>query len=108
FNADLLLQGIESFWVGMVVFAGTTVGALAFTNAVQGWGITANKWFEFPLFLLASGLFFLPNVFAEAIGLDLDMRHLLYLAGGALYALTFMIQKLRSRGTTEEIDLQEV
>ena len=108
FNADLLLEGIQSFWLGIVIFGGTTVGALAFTNAVQGFGIAANKWFEMPLFLLASALFFLPNVFAGLIGLDLEMRHLLYLAGGALYAMTFMLQKLRTRGAPEEIDLQEV
>ncbi|MFP4329923.1 MAG: TRAP transporter permease [Alkalispirochaetaceae bacterium] len=108
FNADLLLEGVTSFWVGIVIFVGTTFGALAFTNAVQGWGIVENRWFEFPLFLLASTIFFLPNVVAGVIGLDFELRHLIYFAGGAVYALTFLLQKLRSRGSGGAVDLQEV
>ena len=95
FNSELLLQGIDSFWHSMLIFAAATIGALSFTSAVQGWGIRKNRWFEIPLFLIASALLFLPAHGAQVLGIDFELRYICYALGAALFASTLFVQRLR-------------
>lgn len=95
FNPMVLLIGVDRWGPGLLIFAATVLGMLAFTNAVQGWGIVRNKWYDMPLFLSASALFFVPNVIVEVLGIQLLHYGWLYLAGVVLYFSTFILQKGR-------------
>jgi len=95
FNPMLLLIGSEGWLQGLMVFATAVLGMLAFTNAVQGWALARNKWFEIPLFLVASGLFFLPNVVVDFFGLEPGLYIYVYPVGLLVYVLAFGVQKFR-------------
>ncbi|MEX2442040.1 MAG: TRAP transporter permease [Alkalispirochaeta sp.] len=95
FNPMLLLVGSEGWPQGMLIFASAVGGVLAFTNAVQGWALTSNSWFEVPLFLLASALFFIPNVFVDMIGFPETSYYLAYPVAIAVYMLAFGSQTVR-------------
>ncbi|MFP4364564.1 MAG: TRAP transporter permease [Spirochaetia bacterium] len=97
FNAELLLVGVQNFWQGLLIFFTATLGTLAFTNAVQGWGIIRNAWWDAPLFLGASLMFFLPGPAAGLFGMPFEMRYLMYIAGALLYAATFLQQHFRQK-----------
>ncbi|MCG8479869.1 MAG: TRAP transporter permease [Spirochaetales bacterium] len=103
FNPMLLLIGSEGWLQGITVFVSAAGGMLAFTNAVQGWALTSNKWFEVPVFLLAAGLFFLPNVFVSITGIDPSRYYLAYPLAIVAYALAFGSQKLRLRLQAREV-----
>lgn len=95
FNPMVLLIGVDRWGPGLVIFAATILGMLAFTNAVQGWGIVRNSWYDIPLFLSAAALFFVPNVIVDLLGFDTLHYGWLYLAGIAVYFSTFLLQKGR-------------
>jgi len=95
FNPMLLLVGVQGWIPGLMIFATATLGTLAFTNAVQGWALVRNKWYELPVFLAAAGLLYLPNVVAEFLGIDPGRYYLVYPLGIVVYLLAFGIQKLR-------------
>lgn len=97
FNPMLLLVGSHGWLQGMYVFTTAVFGVLAFTNAVQGWFLTANKWYEVPIFLFASALFFLPNVFNDLFALGPVAYYLWFPVGIAVYAGAWGIQKIRIR-----------
>ncbi len=97
FNPMLLLVGSEGWFQGIYVFITAVFGVLAFTNAVQGWFLTSNRWYEIPIFLLASGLFFLPNVVSDWLSLGPVATYALLPVGIAVYALAWGLQKLRLR-----------
>jgi TRAP transporter 4TM/12TM fusion protein len=98
FNSELILHGINSLPQALLIFAAAAIGALAFANAVQGWFIIKNRWYETPLFLLASLIFFYPAVLTRILSLPHSSRYYMYLVGGLVYSLAYLIQKLRSRG----------
>ncbi len=62
---------------------------------MQGWFITRNKWYEIPLFLIASLILFWPAVVTKIFNLDDSLRYYMYIVGIAIYALSYLIQKLR-------------
>jgi len=95
FNAELILHGINNWPQAMLIFIMAIFGAFAFTNAVQGWFITKNKWYEVPLFLIASLILFCPAVVTKIFNLDLHLRYYMYFVGMAVYGLSYLIQKLR-------------
>jgi TRAP-type uncharacterized transport system fused permease subunit len=97
FNAELVLHGINSLPQALLIFTMATFGAFAFTNAVQGWFITKNKWYEIPLFLIASLILFCPAVVTKIFNLDYNLRYYMYFLGIAVYGLSYLIQKLRLR-----------
>lgn len=105
FNSELLLQGIDSFWHGMLIFSAATVGSLAFASAVQGWGVVRNKWFEIPFFLLATLFLFLPTrslaffntLFSAEI--PFGARYAFYALGAVVFACVLGEQYWR-RGRT--------
>ena len=97
FNPMLLLIGSEGWIQGLTVFATAALGTLAFTNAVQGWALVKNAWFELPLFLFASFLFYLPNVVVDYLNWTSESYWIVWIVAALVYGLTFGIQKLRIR-----------
>ena len=97
FNPELVLVGVSSFSQAMLIFTMAVMGAFAFTNAVQGWFIIKNKWFEIPVFLLTSLIFFYPSSVVRLLGIDPQYRYYMYFAGFGLYALTYISQIFRKR-----------
>lgn len=99
FNPMLLLIGVNGWGVGLLIFLSAVGGVLAFTNAVQGWALVRNAWFEVPIFLLAAALFFLPNRFVQLLGIAPERYWIAYPLAIAVYLLAFGSQKLRMRGS---------
>ncbi len=97
FNAELILHGIDNFPQALLIFTMAVFGALAFTNAVQGWFIIKDKWYEIPLFLIASLILFYPAILTKIFNLDYNLRYYMYFVGIAVYGLCYHIQKLRIR-----------
>jgi TRAP-type uncharacterized transport system fused permease subunit len=95
FNAELILYGISSIPQALLIFVMAVFGAFAFANAVQGWFIIKNKWYEIPLFLVASLILFYPAVITKVFNLDYGFRYYMYFAGMAVYGLVYLVQRLR-------------
>ena len=95
FNAELILHGIDNFPQALLIFTMAVLGAFAFTNAVQGWFITKNKWYEAPLFLIASLILFYPAIVTRIFNLDYGLRYYMYFLGMGVYGLSYLVQKLR-------------
>lgn len=100
FNAELVLYGVRSFAQALLIFAMAILGAFAFTNAVQGWFLIRNKWYEIPLFLVASLIFFFPAVVTRVFGLDPGIRYYMYLVALAVYFAAALLQRARMRTET--------
>ncbi|MHC4679272.1 MAG: TRAP transporter permease [Planctomycetota bacterium] len=98
FNAELVLYGINSWPQALLIFVMATLGAFAFTNAVQGWFITKNRWYEIPLFLIASLILFCPAVLTKVFHLDDSLRYYMYFVGMAIYGLPYFLQRSRLAG----------
>ncbi|WP_319559672.1 TRAP transporter permease [Marispirochaeta sp.] len=94
FNPDLVLQGVRGWPVSMLIFIMAIFGAFAFTNAVQGWFLRQNRWYEIPILLLASLILFNPGLFAGLLGLAHEQRFLLYAAGLLVYGAVYLLQKM--------------
>ena len=94
FNPDLVLQGVRGWPVSMLIFVMAIFGAFAFTNAVQGWFLRQNRWYEIPVLLLASFILFNPGFFAGLFGIAHELRFILYPAGLAVYAGVYLMQKV--------------
>jgi len=95
FNSELILYGINSLPQALLIFTMAIFGAFAFTNAVQGWFVIKNRWYETPLFLMASLILFYPAVITKTFNLDYGLRYYMYSVGMAVYGLAYFVQKLR-------------
>jgi TRAP transporter 4TM/12TM fusion protein len=95
FNPELLLHGVKSVPQGLLVFGMGVIGAFAFTNAVQGWFLVRNRWFEMPLFLLSALILFYPALPARVLGVGFEARYLMYLVGLAIYGVAYLSQRMR-------------
>jgi TRAP-type uncharacterized transport system fused permease subunit len=95
FNAELVLHGINNFAQALLIFIMAIFGAFAFTNAVQGWFVIKNKWYEVPLFLIASLILFHPAIVTKIFNLDYNLRYYMYFVGMVVYGLSYLVQKLR-------------
>ncbi len=96
FNAELILFGINNLAQALLIFTMAVFGALAFTNAVQGWFIIKNKWYEIPLFLIASCILFYPALITKIFNLEYSLRYYMYFIGMAVYGLSYLIQRART------------
>ncbi|WP_319475533.1 TRAP transporter permease [Marispirochaeta aestuarii] len=94
FNPDLVLQGVRGWPVSMLIFVMAIFGAFAFTNAVQGWFLRQNRWYEIPVLLLASFILFNPGFFAGLFGIAHELRFMLYPAGLAVYGGVYLMQRV--------------
>ncbi|WP_305042296.1 TRAP transporter permease, partial [Geoalkalibacter sp.] len=94
FNTDMLLVGVEGYFLPVYIFAMTCIGAFAFVSATQGWFLIRTRWYEIVLLLGVALIMFRPGFFAHYVGID--NHYLSYLVGVALYAAIFALQKLRA------------
>ncbi|NOR17692.1 TRAP transporter fused permease subunit [candidate division WOR-3 bacterium] len=97
FNAELILFGINNLAQALLIFVMAIFGAFAFTNAVQGWFIIKSKWYEIPLFLIASLILFYPAIVTKIFNLDHNLRYYMYFLGMAVYGISYLIQRLRMK-----------
>ena len=97
FNAELILFGINSLAQALLIFVMAIFGAFAFTNAVQGWFIIKSKWYEIPLFLIASLILFYPAIVTKIFNLNHNLRYYMYFLGMAVYGISYLIQRLRMK-----------
>ncbi len=97
FNAELVLFGINSLSQALLIFVMAIFGAFAFTNAVQGWFIIKSKWYEIPLFLIASLILFYPAIVTKIFNLNHNLRYYMYFLGMAVYGISYLIQRLRMK-----------
>jgi TRAP-type uncharacterized transport system fused permease subunit len=95
FNSELILHQVNNWPQALLIFIMAIFGAFAFTNAVQGWFIMRNKWYEIPLFLIASLILFWPAILTKIFNLDYRFRYYMYVVGIAIYGLSYVIQKRR-------------
>ena len=96
-NSELILYEINSLPQALLIFTMAVFGAFAFTNAVQGWFVIKNRWFEIPLLLAASLILFNPGILTKLFNLDHQLRYYMYFIGMAVYCLAYLIQKTRQR-----------
>ncbi len=99
FNPELLLHGVTSIPQGLLVFTMAILGAFAFANAVQRWALVRTRWYEVPLLLAASLIFFYPAVGTRLFALDYSLRYTMYPIALVLYASVFVMQKTRTAQT---------
>ena len=100
FNADLILDGITSWPLGLLIFAMACLGNFAFASATQGWFITRNKLYEIPIFLCATFVLMQPKYVAQWLGFQYS-PYWAYLIGLAIFGALYASQRLRqSRQTT--------
>ena len=97
FNTDLILYGINSWPLGILIFAMAVLAAFAFTSALQGFFITKNKWYEVPLFLIAALILFNPGVITDLLNLEVGNKYFFYLFGVVIFAGIAALQKFRMR-----------
>ena len=95
FNAELILYGVNNWSAALLIFTMAIFGAFAFANAVQGWFIIKNRWYEIPFFLVASLILFYPAVITKIFNLDYSLRYYMYFVGMAVYGLAYLVQRLR-------------
>lgn len=95
FNTDILLLGINNFFLAIYVFVMVCIGACAFAAATQGWFADRNRWYDLPLLLSVSAVMFRPDFFAKVLGMEGHM--LLYLVGVVMYIGIYMMQKVRMK-----------
>ena len=95
FNAELVLVGVHSLAHALLIFVMAVFGAFAFSNAVQGWFMTKNKWFEFPLFLVAAVIFFFPGIVTRTFNIDEGLRYYMYALGFIIYGIAYLTQRAR-------------
>jgi len=95
FNTDLILYGIDSWPLGILIFAMAVLAAFAFTSALQGFFITKNKWYEVPLFLIAALILFNPRVISNFLNLPPGNKYFFYILGVAIFAGIAVLQKVR-------------
>jgi TRAP transporter 4TM/12TM fusion protein len=96
FNADLILEGITSWPLGLLIFAMACCGNFAFASATQGWFVTRNRFYEIPFFLCVTFILMQPGYVAQWIGFE-GNKYWIYLLGLGLFGTIFGLQTLRAR-----------
>ncbi len=95
-NHDLILWEINSWSLGLMIFAATCIGAFAFASATQGWFITWNRWYEIPLLLSVTVIMMRPDFTASVLGVPHEHRYWMYAVGLAVLGLVYVLQKPRT------------
>jgi TRAP transporter 4TM/12TM fusion protein/TRAP transporter TAXI family solute receptor len=97
FNPELILFKITNIFQIILIFGMAVVGVFAFTNAVQGWFVVKNKWYEIPIFLLSSVILFYPAILTKLFDLNINLRYYFYIVGLILYGIAYLSQNLRKK-----------
>ncbi|MBT8342760.1 MAG: TRAP transporter permease, partial [Desulfatitalea sp.] len=98
FNADLILDGITSWPLGLLIFAMACIGNFAFASATQGWFIVSNRFYEIPFFLCVTFVLMQPKYVAQWLGFG-GSPYWSYLIGLAIFAALYGLQRLRRPGS---------
>lgn len=67
FNTELLLIGVDSLWMGIVVFIKATIAILIFAAATQGYFIVKSKLIESIALVLVAFTLFRPGFWVDTI-----------------------------------------
>jgi TRAP transporter 4TM/12TM fusion protein len=94
FNADLILENITSWPLGLLIFAMACVGNFAFASATQGWFVTRNRVIEIPFFLCVTFILMQPAYVAQWLGFE-EHKYWAYAIGLALFGALYALQWLR-------------
>jgi TRAP-type uncharacterized transport system fused permease subunit len=94
FNADLILEGITSWPLGLMIFAMACVGNFAFASATQGWFLTRNRFYEIPFLLCVTFILMQPHYVSRWLGFGRS-PYLAYLLGLGLFGAIFAWQRVR-------------
>jgi TRAP transporter 4TM/12TM fusion protein len=96
FNSDLILHNINSWPLGLLIFAMACIGNFAFASATQGWFVAKNRFYEIPLFLFITLVMMRPGMVASWIGLPYEQRYWVCFIGLSVFALLYLMQKPRT------------
>ena len=77
-----------------VIFIAALLGMFSFSSAIQGYFIKHNNILERVLFLIATPLFFIPNIVVDYIP-ALGSKYICYAIGIAIWVLIYFWQKAR-------------
>ncbi len=97
FNSDIILHNVNSWPLGLLIFAMTSLGACSFAAATQGWFIARNRLYELPLLLLATFALMRPDFVAGVLVNDVSARYWMYLVGVGLLGMIYVLQRPRVR-----------
>jgi TRAP transporter 4TM/12TM fusion protein len=67
FNTQLLMIGVDSWWLLFLTVISSVIAMLIFSAATQGWWFTKNKWWESLLLLVLTFSFFRPGFWWDMI-----------------------------------------
>lgn len=96
FNQDLILQDINSWPLGLLIFAMATLGCFTFTSAAQGWFLIKSKIHEIVLMLVATVIFFYPGLVNKLLSIPEEYKYYLYLTAFIPVGLVYLSQKMRT------------
>jgi len=100
FNADLILEGITSWPLGLLIFAMACLGNFAFASATQGWFVTRNRIWEIPVFLCITFILMQPKYVAQWLGFQHN-PYWAYAIGVAIFGGLYLLQRLRQVNKTD-------
>ena len=95
FNSDLILQNVNSWLQGFLIFAMACFGNFAFASATQGWLIAKNRIWEIPLLLCVTLVLMRPDLIAQWLHIPHGQRYWTYLIGMALFGIVYLMQRPR-------------
>ncbi len=97
FNADLILDGIHSWPLGLLIFTMACIGNCAFVAATQGWFFTRNRLYEVPFLLLVTLTMMRPDLLARWLGMPHEARYWTAPLSLALFGGIYVWQRVRCR-----------
>lgn len=95
FNPELILHNINSWPLGLLIFAMALIGISAFECVAQGWCIGRVRWYEALLLLFASFVLFHPGAVLPFMPFELPGKYYLFPLGILIYAVVVLEQKVR-------------
>ncbi len=97
FNADLILDGVDSWPLGILIFGTACFANFAFVAATQGWFARRNRLYEVPLLLSVTLILFRPDLIARWLGIPHHERYWTAPIGLALFFGVYAWQRWWSR-----------
>jgi len=67
YNTDLLLIGVDSFWMGLIIFIKATIAILIFAAATQGFFVVKSRIHESLILLVIAFAIFRPDFWMDVI-----------------------------------------
>jgi TRAP transporter 4TM/12TM fusion protein len=100
FNSDLILHGVDSWFLAGLIFATACFGNFAFVSATQGWLATRTRFYEIPFLLSVTLILMRPDLIARWLGIAHEQRYWTSLIGLSLFAGIYAWQRWRARNRT--------